>query len=521
MRSHGSRTGSETSRLMWLTATDTKEWRWPFEKPVKVQPPAGRMQDWVITPIDAFILEKLGKVGLVPAPPASKRVLARRVYVDLVGIPPSPEELNAFLADDSPGAYESLIEKLLADPRYGERWGRHWLDLVRYGETSGLEGDGAIGNAWRYRDWVIEAFNRDMPYDRFVIQQLAGADEHSKTRLNYQPDVQGHVPTGFLRLAPWDRSNLVADEVRQNYLNEVTDATGSIFLGLTIGCAQCHDHKYDPIPTRDFYRFQAFFNATQAVNDVEVPYQNQGFAAKANHKIQQYQERLQSGPEKRELDQLLQGLRKRLIEIKRARAKDSPLTTADLRLELARGEASVFAAGVRERHAELLAAAKRTGDLEEEQALDAYEAGLLAELKVGVRACRGRSPVAVPGPDGGRRERAAPGPIHGRLALPRGRASPFLRAIVEAGRLPTSAQALAADCPDGRKCPRAAQRSGRRPDVRSGPRGLPPAGRRGQAGLPQCHHGPLRARRHRDRPLPPVPHPRLADDPGEMDRPPR
>ncbi len=363
-------------------ATDAKAWRWPFEKPLKVQPPAVQTRDWVNTAIDAFILEKLGKVGLAPAPPASKRVLARRVYVDLVGIPPSPEELNAFLADDSPGAYESLIEKLLADPRYGERWGRHWLDLVRYGETDGLEGDGAIGNAWRYRDWVIDAFNRDMPYDRFVIQQLAGADEHSKTRLNYQPDVQGHVPTGFLRLAPWDRSNLVADEVRQNYLNEVTDATGSIFLGLTIGCAQCHDHKYDPIPTRDFYRFQAFFNATLAVNDAAVPYQDQGFAAKANHKIQQYQERLKSGPEKRELDQLLQGLRKRLIEIKRAQAKDSPLTTADLRLELARGEASVFGAGVREQHAELLGASNRTGDLEEEQALDAYEAGLMAELKV-------------------------------------------------------------------------------------------------------------------------------------------
>src|SRR4029077_864969 len=135
---------------------------------------------------------------LAPAPPAAKNVLCRRAYFDLVGVPPTPTEMSACLADETPAAYEKLIDKLLADPRYGERWGRHWLDLARYGETSGLEGDGPIGNAWRDRDWVIDAFNHDMPYDRFVIQQLAGADEHSRTRLNYQPDVRGHIPTGFL-----------------------------------------------------------------------------------------------------------------------------------------------------------------------------------------------------------------------------------------------------------------------------------------------------------------------------------
>ena len=158
--------------------------------------------------------------------------------------------MKQFLSDQSPQAYETLINRLLDDRRYGERWGRHWLDLARYGETSGLEGDGAIGNAWRYRDWVIEAFNANMPYDRFVILQLAGGDEHSQTKNNYAPDVQGLIPTGFLRVAPWDRSNLVAAEVRQNYLSEVTSTTGSVFLGLTVGCARCHDHKYDPIPTR-------------------------------------------------------------------------------------------------------------------------------------------------------------------------------------------------------------------------------------------------------------------------------
>jgi hypothetical protein len=205
--------GLSAAQVKSSAASD--EHAWPFRKPIKPNPPVVKRRDWVRNPIDAFILQRLEQSGLEPAAPAEKRVLARRVYLDLVGIIPSPEELDSFLNDPSPQAYQRLIDTLLDDPRYGERWGRHWLDLVRYGETSGLEGDGPIGNAWRYRDWVIGAFNEDMPYDRFVIQQLAGADEHSKTRLNYQPDIQGHIPTGFLRLAPWDRSNLVAAQVRQ------------------------------------------------------------------------------------------------------------------------------------------------------------------------------------------------------------------------------------------------------------------------------------------------------------------
>src|SRR5258708_10901408 len=164
--------------------------QWPYDKPSRKAVPQVRHQDRVRNPIDAFILAKLEAQGLAPASPAEKRTYARRVYYDLLGLPPTPGEMDAFLSDTSPSAYDKLIDKLLADPRYGERWGRHWLDLVRYGETSGLEGDGAIGNAWRYRDWVIDSFNADMPYDRFVYLQLAGADEHSKTRNNYQPDIE-------------------------------------------------------------------------------------------------------------------------------------------------------------------------------------------------------------------------------------------------------------------------------------------------------------------------------------------
>ena len=356
------------------------EWTWPFRKPVRSDPPALRHAGWVRNPIDAFVEAALEAKSLAPAPDASRRTLARRVYFDLVGMPPTPDEMRAFLDDTAPGAYEKLIDRLLDDPRYGERWGRHWLDLVRYGETSGLEGDGPIGNAWRYRDWVIEAFQSDMPYDRFIIQQLGGGDEHSKTRNNYQPDVQGHVALGFLRVAPWDRSNLVADEVRQNYLSEVTTATSSIFLGLTVGCARCHDHKYDPIPTRDFYRLQAFFQAVQ-VQDADVPYKDTEFGELAKKKIKEYTERLESGPEKKELDEFEKQALRQLIAWKTADAAGRELTVDDLRLELRRKPARVFGESEKQRHAQLREDADRTQDLEEKQALDAYEKTLLARLK--------------------------------------------------------------------------------------------------------------------------------------------
>jgi hypothetical protein len=355
-------------------------WRWPFEKPVKQAPPAVRKESWVRNPIDRFVLARLEQAGLEPAPEASRRVLIRRLYFDLIGTPPEPEQVRRFVDDNSPGAYENLVESLLADPRYGERWARHWLDLVRYGETSGLEGDGAIGNAWRYRDWVIQALNSDMPYDRFVTQQLGGADEHSKTRNNYPVNLQGHVPLGFLRVAPWDRSNLVADEVRANYLAEITGSVGSVFLGITLGCARCHDHKYDPISQRDFYRFQAFFNTIQ-VDNVEVPYRDRLFAEKAAAKIAHYQKLIDDGPEKQELTRLEESLLAVLKAARRREAAGKEISRDDLRLELRRADSPYFTAGERERHAELLEDANRTQDAEEKQLLDEYEAKLLSKLK--------------------------------------------------------------------------------------------------------------------------------------------
>jgi hypothetical protein len=357
-------------------------WRWPYEKPVKHDPPEVKNAAWSRNVIDRFILAKLEASRISPAPEANKRTLARRVYFDLVGVPPTPDEIQAFVTDESSDAYERLIDKLLADSRYGERWGRHWLDLARYGETSGLEGDGAIGNAWRYRDWVINALNGNMPYDRFVLLQIGGGDEHSKTRNNYEPDPQGLIPTGFLRLAPWDRSNLVAADVRQNYLAEVTAAVGNVFLGMSIGCARCHDHKYDPIPTKDYYRFQAFFQATDAGRSVEVPYKDKAFAKKAAQKIKEYEQRLADGPEKKDLEllekELLEKLRAGRIERAKAQLDFKP---ADLRLEMKLKQQRIFSEAEREHYTDLLETATRTGDADEQQALQVIEKPLLERLK--------------------------------------------------------------------------------------------------------------------------------------------
>jgi hypothetical protein len=368
---------------------------WPYHKPIDPKIPTVKNAAWVRNPIDAFSLEKLEAKNLDPAPPASKRTLARRLYFDLVGMPPSPEEMNAFLNDSSPDAYEKLVDQLLADPRYGERWGRHWLDLVRYSETEGLEGDVQLGrsrvilslskiggNPWRYRDWVIDAFNSDMPYDRFALLQIGGGDEQSKTRSSYEPDVRNYIPLGFLRMAPWDVEDFVSEQQRQVYLNEVTATTSSVFLGMSLGCAQCHDHKYDPIPTKDFYRFQAFFNAIY-VSDVDAPYQDKTFRENAEAKIRNYSDRLKDGPERKNLDEYEKELLGKFTALKMKEADGHSLDVQDLRLELRKKEQKIFTAAEQERHAELLAEFDRNGDPDQKQALDAFEKVLLKKLREG------------------------------------------------------------------------------------------------------------------------------------------
>ncbi|MCW3100375.1 MAG: hypothetical protein JWL77_5993 [Chthonomonadaceae bacterium] len=217
---------------------------------------------WIHTPIDAFVLQRLRAAGLTPSPRASKITLIRRATMDLVGLPPTPEEVRAFLADTSPRAYEKLVDRLLASPQYGERWGRHWLDVVRYADSGGFEGDRDRPYAWRYRDYVIAAFNVDKPFDQFVREQLAG-DEVAPN------STEALVATGYLAVGPQDIVMQNAKN-RADELDDLVSTTGAAFLGLTTGCARCHDHKYDPIKQTDYYRLQAIFAATER-RDVDIP----------------------------------------------------------------------------------------------------------------------------------------------------------------------------------------------------------------------------------------------------------
>jgi hypothetical protein len=233
---------------------------WAFQ-PIKRSPvPAVKNARGVANPIDAFILAKLEAKGLTPAAPASKTALMRRAYYDLIGLPPTPEEVEAFLADRSPNAYEAMIDRLLDSPRYGEKWGRHWLDIVRYAETNSYERDNPKPHAWRYRDYVIRSFNADKPYDRFVREQIAG-DE--------LPDGgnDGIIATGFYRLGIWDDEPTDREQARADGLDDIVATTGQLFLGLTLDCARCHDHKLDPILQRDYYKITAFFQGVHNFNN--------------------------------------------------------------------------------------------------------------------------------------------------------------------------------------------------------------------------------------------------------------
>jgi cytochrome c553 len=229
---------------------------WAF-KPVA---PPKVPQGVAANPVDAFVLAKLRDRGLSPAPPADRRTLLRRVTYDLTGLPPTPEEIDAFLTDDSPRAFETVVERLLASPAYGERWGRHWLDVVRYSDTAGDNSDYPIPQMYRYRNWVIDAFNRDMPYDEFIRQQLAGDLLPPKDEADRRDKI---VATGYL--ANSRRFGSYEDARYPWYLTyeDTIDNLGRAFLGLTIGCARCHDHKFDPVSQEDYYALYGFFSSTR------------------------------------------------------------------------------------------------------------------------------------------------------------------------------------------------------------------------------------------------------------------
>ncbi|MGD9646741.1 MAG: DUF1553 domain-containing protein [Pirellulales bacterium] len=203
-------------------------------------------------PLDAFVLRQLREAGLEPAPPADPHTLVRRLSFDLLGLPPSEQQVAAFVADPSPGAWERLVDEMLASPQYGERWARYWLDIVRFAETSGYERDQEKPFAWRYRDWVVDALNNDLPYDDFVVQQLAGDELPDRNE-------QTVIATGFLRLGTWNDEPNDPEDYKYDRLEDLVHATSTAFLGLTVNCARCHDHKFDPIPQQDYYRMAAAF----------------------------------------------------------------------------------------------------------------------------------------------------------------------------------------------------------------------------------------------------------------------
>lgn len=246
---------------------------WAYQPIAKIRPPGNATH-----PVDAFINERIREAGIRSAPRAEKLDLLRRATFGLTGLPPSPADVIAFLEDKRPNAFDAVIDRLLASSHYGEKMAQHWLDVVRYADTSGFSNDFERPTAWRYRDYVVRSFNADKPYDQFVREQLAG-DE--------MPDVgpEGQIAAGFLRMGPWEHTSMsVAAETRQQYLDDVTHSVGVTFLGQQMRCCKCHDHKFDPLPTQDYYSFQALF-ATVQFADSPLPFlQNENTRSMATGK---------------------------------------------------------------------------------------------------------------------------------------------------------------------------------------------------------------------------------------------
>jgi mono/diheme cytochrome c family protein len=247
----------------------------PIER--QAPPPVGDT-NWPRTPIDAFVLDRLERDKLAPSPPAERATLLRRLHLDLIGLPPTPEQLDAFIGDERPDATERLVDQLLASPHFGERWGRHWLDLARYADSDGYEKDRPRPFAWRYRDWVIAALNADMPFDQFTIEQLAGD-------LLPEATLAQRTASGLHRNTLHNtEGGIDPEEDRVKKTIDRTNTLGTIWLGLTVGCAQCHTHKYDPITQREYYALYAFFDSLEEV-DIETPTPEQAVKLSADRQV--------------------------------------------------------------------------------------------------------------------------------------------------------------------------------------------------------------------------------------------
>jgi hypothetical protein len=305
--------------------TDKDRHYWALQPVRSVSVPVIKHLSWVRNPIDAFILQKLEEKGIEPGAPADKVTLIRRLTFDLTGLPPTAEDVEAFVADQSADAYKKVVDRLLASPHYGERWARHWLDAARYAESDGFRADEYRPNVWRYRDYVIESLNQDKPYNLFVQEQIAG-DEM------WPDNPKARVATAFSRHYPdeWNARDLM--QRRQETLQDITDTVGAAFLGLTFACAKCHDHKFDPILHRDYYRLQAFFAHT--ANDDAISMWSQAQREAERKKSAEWEQATRAIRD--EIETLLDGARRSLTEseffkfpesIKLAVAKDADKRT--------------------------------------------------------------------------------------------------------------------------------------------------------------------------------------------------
>jgi hypothetical protein len=288
--------------------TEQERQFWAFQPVRSLPPPAPANRSWMRNPIDAFLLDAMEQRKLRPSPEADTRTLVRRAYLDLWGLPPTLDQVQEFLNDTRTQAWERLIDKLLDSPHYGERWARHWLDLVRYADSGGFEYDRDRPDSWRYRDWVVRAFTNDMPYDEFVRLQIAGdeIDPSSHDAL---------IATGFLRLGP--EANIKTEMTRMDELDDILSTTSSAFLGVTLGCARCHDHKFDPIPQKDYYRMQAVFFSTKPQ---EFPLTDADRVAKHKQAVAEFEKTL--APLRKEREAIEKIYRDKLAAASRAKLPD-------------------------------------------------------------------------------------------------------------------------------------------------------------------------------------------------------
>jgi hypothetical protein len=339
---------------------------WAWKPPVRPALPSVKNAGWVRNPIDAFVLAKLEAAKLTPSASATREHLIRRVTFDLIGLQPTPAEIDAFVNDHSANAWDKVVDRLLASPHYGERWGRHWLDLARFAESNGYEYDEPRPNAWRYRDYVIASFNSDKPYDRFIKEQLAG-DEL------FPDDPQALIATGFNLLGPDMTDAASQAQRRQNTLDDMTDTASLAFLGLTIGCARCHNHKFEPISQSDYFRLQAFFTPAEYRRD--LPLIDPAQKAVYEKRLKAYQDA--AAPVKASVEALEAPYRKKLLEGRLAKVSETiriAYLTPDEKRTPAQKESAVTAARLLNIPAKEITAALSTEHKAEQDRL-------LAELK--------------------------------------------------------------------------------------------------------------------------------------------